>query len=53
MERPKLTRASLWAEVRDYLVIGIGMLSYSIGWGIFLLPNSIVSLKSSMPSLIA
>jgi uncharacterized membrane-anchored protein YitT (DUF2179 family) len=43
MERPKLTRASLWAEVRDYLVIGIGMLSYSIGWGIFLLPNSITT----------
>jgi uncharacterized membrane-anchored protein YitT (DUF2179 family) len=43
MERPKITKASVWAEVRDYLVIAIGMLSYCIGWGIFLLPNNITT----------
>ena len=30
-------------EIRDYLMIGIAMLSYSIGWNIFLLPNSIAT----------
>ena len=43
MVRPKLTKAGILAEVRDYLVIGIGMLSYCIGWGIFLLPNNITT----------
>lgn len=43
MIRSELTKASLLAEVRDYLVIAIGMLSYCIGWGVFLLPNSITT----------
>jgi len=43
MIRPELTKASLLAEVRDYVVIAIGMLSYCIGWGVFLLPNSITT----------
>lgn len=30
-------------EIRDYLMIGIAMISYSIGWNIFLLPNSIAT----------
>lgn len=30
-------------EVRDYVMIGIGMVSYCIGWNIFLLPNSIAT----------
>ena len=30
-------------EIRDYVMIGIGMISYSIGWNIFLLPNSITT----------
>lgn len=28
-------------EIRDYFMIGIAMVSYCIGWNIFLLPNSI------------
>ena len=43
MERPKLTKAGIIAEVRDYLIIAMGMMSYCIGWGIFLLPNSITT----------
>lgn len=38
-----LTRKAAVAEVRDYLMIGIGMMSYAIGWNIFLLPNSITT----------
>lgn len=30
-------------ELRDYIMIAIGMLSYCIGWNIFLLPNSITT----------
>ncbi len=43
MVTPKLTRAVIFNEVRDYVVIAIGMLSYCIGWGIFLLPNNITT----------
>jgi uncharacterized membrane-anchored protein YitT (DUF2179 family) len=43
MERPKLTKAGIIAEVRDYLIIAMGMMSYCIGWGIFLLPNNITT----------
>ncbi len=30
-------------EIRDYTMIAIAMISYSIGWNIFLLPNSITT----------
>ena len=43
MEEPKQTKAGVWAEVRDYLTIAVGMMSYCIGWGIFLLPNNITT----------
>ena len=43
MEKIQLTKASILSEIRDYLVIAIGMLSYCIGWGIFLLPNNITT----------
>ncbi len=43
MEKPRLTKNSAWAEMRDYLTIAVGMLSYCIGWGVFLLPNNITT----------
>ena len=33
----------VWKEVRDYIVIVIAMMSYAIGWGVFLLPNNITT----------
>ena len=30
-------------EIRDYVTIAIGMLSYCIGWTVFLLPNNITT----------
>jgi uncharacterized membrane-anchored protein YitT (DUF2179 family) len=30
-------------ELRDYFMIGIAMISYSIGWNVFLLPNNITT----------
>jgi uncharacterized membrane-anchored protein YitT (DUF2179 family) len=36
-----LNKKNIIKELRDYIMIGIAMVSYSIGWNIFLLPNSI------------
>ena len=30
-------------EMRDYMMIALGMLMYSIGWTVFLLPNDITT----------
>jgi uncharacterized membrane-anchored protein YitT (DUF2179 family) len=39
----KAKNLKVWNEVRDFLMIGVGMVSYSIGWNVFLLPNSITT----------
>ncbi len=40
----KLTdRQLLQRELKDYLMIAVGMFLYSIGWTVFLLPNNITS----------
>ena len=41
MNRP--TKAAVQREVRDYVMIAIAMMSYCIGWNIFLLPNNITT----------
>jgi uncharacterized membrane-anchored protein YitT (DUF2179 family) len=38
-----INRSTVWTEIRDYTLITIAMLSYAIGWGIFLLPNNITT----------
>ena len=38
-----ISKASVSKELRDYVMITIAMLSYAIGWGVFLLPNSITT----------
>ena len=38
-----ITKASVGKELRDYTMITIAMLSYAIGWGVFLLPNNITT----------
>ena len=38
-----ISKASVGKELRDYVMITIAMLSYAIGWGIFLLPNNITT----------
>ena len=42
MSKFSLNKKALIAESRDYLMITIGMISYCIGWSIFLLSNEIV-----------
>lgn len=41
MERA--TKKAVWLEIRDYLLLGIAMMSYCIGWTVFLLPNNITT----------
>ncbi|HEY9550841.1 MAG TPA: YitT family protein [Prevotella sp.] len=37
----QMKRSRLYREVMDYVMIAVGMLSYCIGWTVFLLPNNI------------
>ena len=37
------TKSSIGRELRDYIMITIAMLSYCIGWAVFLLPNNITT----------
>ena len=43
MEQTSVNKAYVFNEVKDYLMITIAMLSYCIGWSIFLLPNNITT----------
>ena len=36
------TKKRLWEFVKDYALITVGLLAYSLGWTIFLLPNNLV-----------
>jgi uncharacterized membrane-anchored protein YitT (DUF2179 family) len=35
--------SKVWRESRDYVMITIAMLSYCLGWSVFLLPNNITT----------
>lgn len=39
----------LYKEIQDYLFIAIGMISYSIGWNLFLLPSNVTA--SGLPGI--
>jgi uncharacterized membrane-anchored protein YitT (DUF2179 family) len=39
----KLSKQVLARETKDYLMIALGMLCYSIGWTVFLLPNNVTA----------
>ena len=38
-----ITVGKLWRNSRDYVMITIAMLSYCLGWSVFLLPNNITT----------
>lgn len=40
---PDISKRAWWKEVRDYALLTIAMLSYCIGWCVFLLPNNITT----------
>ena len=33
---------NIWVALKEYLLITIGLLSYVLGWAIFLIPNNLV-----------
>lgn len=37
------SKVNIWTEIRDYTLLAIAMISYSIGWTVFLLPNNITT----------
>ena len=39
----QISKKVLAGEVQDYFMITLAMVSYSIGWNIFLLPNNITT----------
>ncbi|MCR4583522.1 MAG: YitT family protein [Prevotella sp.] len=43
MQNLSIFKSSLLSELRDYVMIFIAMMSYCIGWNIFLLPNNITT----------
>ena len=43
MQKPRVNSTFIFNEVKDYLMITIAMMSYCIGWTVFLLPNNITT----------
>ena len=43
MNKISIRKPNLFKVIRDYATIAIGMISYCIGWTIFLLPNNITT----------
>ena len=43
------TKRPLYREIQDYVFIAIGMISYVIGWNIFLLPTNVTA--SGLPGI--
>ena len=43
------TKRPLYREIQDYVFIAIGMISYAIGWNIFLLPTNVTA--SGLPGI--
>lgn len=41
--KEKINRKAVMREARDYMMITVAMLSYCIGWSVFLLPNNITT----------
>ena len=44
-----ITKRPLFREIQDYVFIAIGMISYAIGWNVFLLPTNVTA--SGLPGI--
>ena len=38
----EVLKQSLWTTFREYLLVTVGVVSYALGWSIFLLPNNLI-----------
>ena len=47
----KITKETFFKELKDYVFILIGMVSYCIGWNVFLLPNNVTA--SGVPGIVS
>lgn len=45
----EITKRPLYKEIQDYMFIAIGMVSYAIGWNVFLLPTNVTA--SGLPGI--
>ncbi len=43
------TKLPLWKQIQDYILIAFGMISYAIGWNVFLLPTNVTA--SGLPGI--
>ena len=48
----KPAKAEIMREVKDYIYITLGLISYALGWAAFLLPYQITTSLSYKPLLI-
>jgi len=46
---PENNQRPIWKSVQDYVLIAIGMISYGIGWNLFLLPTNVTA--SGLPGI--
>ena len=49
----KLTKAEIMREVKDYIYITLGLISYSLGWAAFLLPYQITTGGTTVSELLS
>lgn len=40
--RGRVLKSSLWTTSKEYCLVTVGVISYALGWAIFLLPNNLI-----------
>ena len=40
--KDEILKSSVWTTFREYLLVTVGIVSYALGWSIFLLPNNLI-----------
>ena len=40
--KDEILKSSVWITFREYLLVTVGIVSYALGWSIFLLPNNLI-----------
>lgn len=40
--KDEILKSSAWITLREYLLVTVGIISYALGWSIFLLPNNLI-----------
>ena len=52
MQITKPTKAEVTRELKDYIFITLGLISYALGWAAFLIPYQITTGGTTVPSSI-